>query len=63
VRTRNAHPATSDLKVQLCHAHKPPLSAPSHVARQVINDRARPWSRRSPRALPREMLACREDYE
>ena len=50
-RTRYAHP------VQRCRAHVAPLGTPSHVGRQVIDERARPWPRHSPRALCDETLA------
>ena len=34
-----------------CRAHALPLGVPSHVGCQIIDWRARPWSRRSPRAF------------
>jgi len=50
--------SSSDLNVQRYRAYKPPVGAPSHVGRQVIDERACPWSRRQPRAFRGEILAA-----
>jgi hypothetical protein len=57
VLTRNAHNATSHLKVQRRRAHARSPGMPAHAGRWVIAERARPWSHRSPRALRRGRLA------
>jgi len=54
VRMRNAHPARWGVQFGRRRDHAPPAGVSSRVLRQVIDARARSWSRRPPRAF--EML-------